>query len=104
MSPARIFATLCAAGAMCTLAEPLRADRTAHIYEKPVTTNRDANMNRQAGFGGGGGNGGGGGTAIGNSSVVSVSGRGNTLILNINQNNSGNIIAGTSLNGSLTLD
>ncbi|WP_114967167.1 hypothetical protein [Alkalilacustris brevis] len=77
------------------------ADATAHLFEKPVATSRDGNMNRQANVGGGAA---GGGMAMANSVVVQQQGRGNTLILNVDQQNSGNISAGTSLNGRLDLD
>lgn len=94
-------------GLACALAATLppeggaRADATAHLFEKPVTTSRDGNMNRQANVGAGAA---GGGMAMANSVVVQQQGRGNTLILNVNQQNSGNISSGTSLNGRLDLD
>lgn len=55
-------------------------------------------------FSGAGANGGtaiGGSTAIGNSLNVVVQGNHNTVIVNSTQTNTGNITAGTSLNGTL---
>jgi holdfast attachment protein HfaA len=58
-----------------------------------------------SGSGSGSGNGSGtnigGATAIGNSLNVVVQGNRNTVIVNSTQNNSGNITAGTALNGTL---
>ncbi|MBW8304355.1 MAG: holdfast anchoring protein HfaA [Brevundimonas sp.] len=45
----------------------------------------------------------GGSTAIGNSLNVVVQGNHNTVIVNSTQTNSGNVTAGTSLNGTLRL-
>lgn len=53
------------------------------------------------GSGGGSGTNIGGATAIGNSLNVVVQGNRNTVIVNSTQNNSGNITAGTALNGTL---
>lgn len=55
-----------------------------------------------AGAGGGGGIA--GSTAIGNSLNVVVQGNWNTVIVNSNQVNNGDITAGTALNGTLDLD
>lgn len=81
---------------------PAWTDTTAHQFEQPVNTSRDANMNRQAVIGAGASAG--GGVAMANSVMVSQQGRGNTLVLNVNQQNSGDISAGTTLNGSISLD
>ncbi|MBN8529767.1 MAG: holdfast anchoring protein HfaA [Caulobacterales bacterium] len=98
---------------------------------RPVTgSTRDANGNRlvvdgliQTGassyssssggvataYSGAGGQGGGGqtqiggATAIGNSLNVVVQGNNNTVIVNSNQTNTGNVTAGTALNGTLRL-
>jgi len=43
----------------------------------------------------------GGATAIGNSLNVVVQGNRNTVVINSNQTNTGNITAGTALNGTL---
>lgn len=45
----------------------------------------------------------GGATAIGNSLNVVVQGNNNTVIVNSNQTNTGNVVAGTALNGTLRL-
>ena len=45
----------------------------------------------------------GGATAIGNSLNVVVQGNNNTVIVNSNQTNTGNVTAGTALNGTLRL-
>ena len=45
----------------------------------------------------------GGSTAIGNSLNVVVQGNNNTVIVNSNQTNTGNVTAGTALNGTLRL-
>ncbi|WP_298696869.1 holdfast anchoring protein HfaA [Brevundimonas sp.] len=45
----------------------------------------------------------GGATAIGNSLNVVVQGNNNTVIVNSNQTNTGNVTAGTALNGNLRL-
>ena len=45
----------------------------------------------------------GGATAIGNSLNVVVQGNHNTVIVNSRQTNTGNITAGTALNGTLNL-
>ena len=54
-----------------------------------------------SGVGGGNGTTIGGSTAIGNSLNVVVQGNRNTVIINSNQTNTGNITAGTALNGTL---
>lgn len=54
--------------------------------------------------GAGGGNGIAGSTAIGNNLNVVVQGNWNTVIVNSTQTNTGNINAGTALNGTLNLD
>lgn len=56
-----------------------------------------------AGNGGGGGSTIGGSTAIGNNLNVVVQGNHNTVIVNSRQTNTGDINAGTALNGSLRL-
>ncbi len=56
-----------------------------------------------AGNGSGGGTVIGGATAIGNSLNVVVQGNHNTVIVNSRQTNTGNITAGTALNGTLNL-
>ena len=56
-----------------------------------------------AGNGGGGGTTIGGSTAIGNNLYVVVQGNHNTVIVNSKQTNTGDINAGTALNGSLRL-
>ncbi len=45
----------------------------------------------------------GGATAIGNNLIVTTIGSHNTVIINNNQVNNGNVTAGTVLNGSITL-
>jgi hypothetical protein len=43
-------------------------------------------------------------TALANSVSVQQSGRGNTLVLTVDQVNTGTVAAGASLNGTLDLD
>jgi len=70
-------------------------------FESPARLTRSPDMNRTVrrmpGIGATA-------TALANSVNVQQSGRGNTLILNVEQNNTGSVAAGTSLNGTLDLD
>lgn len=107
MKPLQCFAIVLLAASGGGHAGQAHADGLAHVFERPVTGNRDQRNNRTALFGAGPGGGAGGccgGTAIANSVAVTQQGSGNTLILNVTQNNSGNITAGTTLNGGLSLD
>lgn len=125
-------ATPCAVSAQSSSAAPFYAGYGAARYTtaRPATgSTRDANGNRlvvdgliQSGassyssasggvattFNGAGGQSNGqtqigGATAMGNSLNVVVQGNNNTVIVNSNQTNTGNVTAGTALNGTLRL-
>jgi hypothetical protein len=98
--------------ALCAAA-PAAADPLAQRFETPVSTARDARLNRvidmspsaaPAGFGAtrSAATGGATATAIGNVLSISQSGAGNTLILSVSQRNDGAVTAGAALNGALS--
>jgi holdfast attachment protein HfaA len=76
------------------------------IIQAGASTYSSASGGVSSSFSGAGGRGGttiGGSTAIGNSLNVVVQGNHNTVIVNSNQVNNGDVTAGTSLNGTLRL-
>jgi hypothetical protein len=78
------------------------SERMLARFERPAAMARDADLNRVVERGPMGPSA--SASALGNLVSVQQEGRGNTIMLNIDQSNSGNAEANAVLNGSLSLD
>lgn len=92
---------LCAAACLAGTG-PAQGDEQLRRFETPAELVRDRDLNRiirrvSAG---------GAATASSQANVIAVtqSGRGNTVVLSVEQRNTGSVSAAAALNGSLTLD
>lgn len=98
----RSAALAAAALAALTVANPAAADPAFTRFERPAGFTRDADLNRaitRSPIGASA-------TAIAQGNLVSIQqeGRGNTIVLNLEQTNTGAVSANAALNGTLDLD
>lgn len=96
------------AGAETQAVQPGLRDANGNLLMVNGRLQRQASYSSMSGAGAGhmgsGVGAGGGSTAIGNLLNVVVQGNWNTVIINSTQDNSGDVTAGTELNGNLNLD
>jgi hypothetical protein len=105
LSPRGKFVAICAFIVFTNKATDVGAQDIGKIFEIPISTARDAGFNKiirspSSGQSASGLN----SSSVANSIAIVQSGRGNTIILTVDQKNSGTVLSAGSLNGTLNLD